>query len=160
MIDVIDPQSILDVGCGNVEVVQNLSFSGKYTGIDLSPSIIERNRDLRPDWTFIQGDFLELALGGGLAADLVICFDVLAYQHDVERYREFVQELMNVTQRVAILNGFESNYVPRKVSKMSAFHEPLSDTLSQLDAGRVSKVGRFRGTSIFRIDKPPKMSVD
>ncbi|MBA2521573.1 MAG: class I SAM-dependent methyltransferase, partial [Chloroflexia bacterium] len=160
LIDVIEPRSILDVGCGSVEVVGEFSFSGKYTGIDLSPSILKRNRQLRPDWTFIEGDFLALAPGGGLDADLVICFDVLAYQHDEETYQRFVQELMNVTRRVAIINGFDSSHGRGKAPKLTAYHEPLSSTLSQLDAGQVSKVGRFRGTSVFRVDKLPVMSVE
>src|SRR3712207_597767 len=43
------PQSILDVGCGDIEVTKDLPFAGDYTGIDLSTSIIARNRALRPD---------------------------------------------------------------------------------------------------------------
>jgi 2-polyprenyl-3-methyl-5-hydroxy-6-metoxy-1,4-benzoquinol methylase len=145
------PRSILDVGCGDLEVVKNLSFSGKYTGIDLSPSIIERNQLLRPDWTFIVGDFLELAHQDALKADVVICFDVLIHQHDVEIYREFVRELVEVAQRVAVINGFES---PKFVGgKICAFHEPLTETLSAVGAANVTPIGRYRGTRIFRVDK-------
>jgi SAM-dependent methyltransferase len=55
------PRSILDVGCGDIEVTRELAFDGIYTGIDLSPYIVERNREIRPDWHFVQGDFLAFA---------------------------------------------------------------------------------------------------
>ncbi|MDP9365633.1 MAG: class I SAM-dependent methyltransferase [Chloroflexota bacterium] len=134
-------------------MVKDLSFSGTYTGIDLSPTIIERNRTLRPDWTFVEGDFLEWARDGGEPADLVICFDVLIHQQDATTYRDFVRTLINGTRKVALINGFEKNVHFVEALKICAFHEPLSVTLSDLGVDRARRLGRFRRTTIYRIDK-------
>lgn len=152
VIDEVRPQSILDVGCGDIAVVRGLTFAGTYTGIDVSPSIVERNRILRPDWKFIEGDFLELARSGGVAADLVICFDVLIHQHDPDTYRKFARELVGLARKVALVNGFERSFKRGKQQPICAFHEPLSSTLALLGQGKTSAVGKFRGTRIFRVD--------
>ena len=149
----VQPASILDVGCGDIEVVAKMPFAGAYTGIDISPTVVERNRALRPDWNFVAGDFIELAQRGGLEADLVICLDVLIHQIDAETYRAFVRELVNVTRRTAILNGFGSPFAPGKPTHICAFHEPLADTLTALGQDRFEIVATQRGTDVFRLDK-------
>jgi SAM-dependent methyltransferase len=152
VIEEFHPRSILDVGCGDIEVTKDLPFSGEYTGIDLSPTIVARNRMLQPAWNFIEGDFLDLVRRGGLTADLVICFDVLIHQHDYETYRAFVRELVNAARRVAVINGFEQ---PRngRVSKNCAFHEPVTRTLTELGEGQMRIIGPFRNSLIVQIDK-------
>ena len=45
----LQPRSILDVGCGDIEVTRELEFDGAYTGIDVSPYVIERNHQICPD---------------------------------------------------------------------------------------------------------------
>ncbi len=153
LIDEVRPRSILDVGCGDIEVVKDLAFSGAYTGIDLSPTIVERNRSLRPDWNFVEGDFLEWARDGRKPADLVVCFDVLIHQHDAATYRNFVRALVDATEKVAVMNGFRQKTDVLETQDICAFHEPLRHTLSNLGVGEVRRLGRFRRTTIFRIDK-------
>lgn len=153
LIDEVRPQSILDVGCGDIAVVKDLTFPGTYTGIDVSPSIVELNRVLRPEWNFLEGDFIELARSGRFAADLVICLDVLIHQHEPDTYRRFVRELVAQARKVALVNGFERSFKRGKYQPICAFHEPLSSTLAAIGQGKTSAVGKFRGTRIFRIDK-------
>ncbi len=153
LIEEIDPRSILDVGCGDIEVTKDLSFSGEYTGIDLSPSIVARNRTLRPSWKFIEGDFLEIVQRDRLTADLVICLDVLIHQHDYETYTVFVRELVNATRRAAVISGFEQPRKGRKVNPNTAYHEPITQTLTELDQGRIEIIGPFRNSLVVRLDK-------
>jgi SAM-dependent methyltransferase len=150
MIEEFHPRSILDVGCGDIEVTKDLAFSGEYIGIDLSPSIVARNQTLRPEWKFIAGDFLDLVRRDQLGADLVICFDVLIHQHDYETYRTFVRELLNAARRVAVINGFEKGRVR---SKNCAYHEPITHTLTELGEGRVKVIEPFRNSLIMQVDK-------
>jgi len=155
MIEEFRPRSILDVGCGDIEVVKDLPFSGDYTGIDLSPTVVARNQMLRPEWSFIEGDFLDLSQRDHMSVDLVICFDVLIHQHDAEAYEAFVRALARATQRVALINGYGAP--PRKFfSEICAYHEPITQTLSRLGGGTTEIVGTYRGTHIVQLIKKPK----
>ena len=147
------PRSILDVGCGDIEVARDLPFSGEYTGIDLSPSIIARNQELQPAWNFIEGDFLDLVRRDGLRADLVICFDVLIHQHDYETYRAFVRELVNAARKVAVINGFEQPRKRKRVNPNTAYHEPITHTLTEVGEGQMKIIGPFRNSLIVQIEK-------
>lgn len=144
------PTSILDVGCGDIEVTKDIPFSGAYTGLDLSPSVIARNRSIRPDWTFLEGDFLELVQRDGLHADLVLGFDVLIHQHDAQAYRSFVKHLIGAADKVAVMNGFE-NVANKRVGNNVAFHEPLTRTVSEAGAVRMRRGDRFRRTLIVLV---------
>ena len=160
LIKELKPKTILDVGCGDLEVVKDLRFNGTLIGIDLSPTIIERNRQLRPDWTFWVGDFLELADPLRLSADLVICFDVLIHQPTKPIYVEFVRRLLGSARRTAVMNGFETRFKRGRQMQITSFHEPLSETLAQLGVRQANVIGRFRGTSIYRIDKADSASLE
>jgi hypothetical protein len=154
VIEEFHPRSIVDVGCGDIEVTRDLPFSGEYIGIDLSPSIVARNRTLQPTWHFIADDFLEVVRRERLEADLVICFDVLIHQHEYETYRAFVRELVNAARTVAIINGFELPRNGRVRSKNCAYHEPLTHTLTELgEEERMKILGPFRNSLIVQIDK-------
>lgn len=146
------PAFILDVGCGDIEVARTLSFDGAYTGIDLSPFVIERNRTIRPDWRFIQGDFLALERSQDVRADLVLCLDVLIHQHDKETYRAFVRALLAASRSVLVVNGFETLPKSGKLSPNVAFHEPLSDTLRASGVTSMEALAGMRRTGIFLVE--------
>jgi trans-aconitate methyltransferase len=146
------PRSILDVGCGDIEVTRGLAFEGVYTGIDLSPFIVERNREVRPDWTFVQGDFLALAQARALQADLVLCLDVLIHQHDHVTYRELMQALLGASQVALVVNGFDTQAYSSKLSPNVAFHEPIMQTLRNCGAVRTELLATFRRTAFVLVD--------
>lgn len=152
VIDEIQPRSILDVGCGDLEVTRELAFDGAYTGIDASPFITERNRALHPTWCFLNGDFVELAQSGELRADLVICLDVLIHQHDRDGYRAFVRALLDTSESALLVNGFEGLPKSNRLSPNVAFHEPISRTLRDLGASNFRPVADFRRTKIMLVE--------
>lgn len=83
-------QSVVDVGCGD------LSFwSGRkcedYTGIDVSSTILERNKSSHPEWRFILSSSDKFL--NGLKRECVFCFDLLFHIIDED---VFVNTLHNI----------------------------------------------------------------
>src|SRR6185312_1458439 len=72
------PESVLDIGCGDLEITEDIDFPN-YTGIDTSDFIIKRNKAKYPNRRFLCGDFPNLSNQFQLNADLVICLDVLIH---------------------------------------------------------------------------------
>ena len=152
------PRSILDVGCGDLEVTRELAYEGVYTGIDLSPFIIERNRLIRPDWNFVQADFLELTQAGSPHADLVLCLDVLIHQHERETYRAFLRALLDASQVALVVNGFDVLPPAIRLSPNVAYHEPIRQTLRDCGVETAELLATFRRTATVLVDSRNKSS--
>jgi SAM-dependent methyltransferase len=152
VVDRLRPGSILDVGCGDLEVMRELRFAGAYTVIDASSFVIERNRQIRPEWDFVAGDFVALAQSGDLHADLVICLDVLIHQHDRETYRAFVRSLLAVSRRAAVMNGFAGRRPKRELSPNVAYHEPIAQTLHDLGVESMETLATYRRTALVLVE--------
>jgi SAM-dependent methyltransferase len=144
--------SILDVGCGDIEVVKGLSFSRAYVGVDLSPTVIRRNRATKPEWTFIEGDIRGVALD--ISAEMVICLDVLIHAPSFQDYEALVGELIRRTTRLGVVSGYQS--VPRREhsSEITAYYEPITLTLRRFGAKEVQVIGSYRDTCIVMYEKP------
>jgi SAM-dependent methyltransferase len=148
------PTSILDVGCGDIEVVKDLPFDGTYIGIDVAPSIVARNRRLKPGWTFIEGSFPHVANGSSLESDLVICFDVIIHLHDYGSYWEVVSGLVDACKRIGVVSGFETTPREQFASEITAYHEPITTTLRRAGVTNMDIVGQYRGTAVVRFMLP------
>src|SRR5207247_7199848 len=46
-------EDVIDVGCGDLSFWEGRDFPNRYVGIDISETILERNRKLRPGLTFL-----------------------------------------------------------------------------------------------------------
>jgi len=149
----LQPRSILDVGCGDIEVTREIEFQGSYMGIDVSPYVITRNREIRPEWDFVEGDFIALSRSHPLQADLVLCLDVLIHQHDPDTYRAFVQQLLQASRVALVVNGFTAFPRSGRLSPNVAFHEPLVRTLQECGVEHLESLAQFRRTSIVLVDK-------
>jgi 2-polyprenyl-3-methyl-5-hydroxy-6-metoxy-1,4-benzoquinol methylase len=79
--------SILDIGCGDLEVVSQLNLRN-YTGVDVSLQSIIRARMKRPDWNFVLHEGQEIG-----NADPVLCLEVLIHQRTLTEYRSLVRML-------------------------------------------------------------------
>ncbi len=145
------PNSVLDVGCGDLASVTGLTWP-VYTGIDIAEGVVERNRVTCPDWRFLAGDFLQLTADSEFTADLVLCMDVLIHEHDAVRYDQFVERLLGCALCCLVVGGYDSPPLERYSSAITAFHEPLSDTLRRHGAARIVRIGGYRGVALLRVD--------
>ena len=70
---------VIDVGCGNLSFWEGRHCQN-YIGIDISETIIRKNRTLRPEWKFFISSadhFLQ-----GINSKCVFCFDLLFHIMD------------------------------------------------------------------------------
>lgn len=129
-------QSILDVGCGDLEVVKTLNLQN-YTGVDVSPQAIELARHKRPNLNFIllDGDHQPIP-----AADLVICLEVLIHQRNFADYQNLINFLTQKTVKRLIVSGYTSEQPHHSTNHMVNFHESLLDSLHKIQKFSAIKV--------------------
>ena len=121
-------KSILDIGCGDLEVVKELNIVN-YTGIDVSPQAIKIARQKRPDWNFflLDGDrHAQIP-----QADMVICFEVLIHQPDFSSYQQLIDFLVAQTHHKLIVSGYTKAQPHHQSNHMVNFHESLIDSLER-----------------------------
>jgi SAM-dependent methyltransferase len=119
-------QSILDVGCGDLEVIKNLHLPN-YLGVDVSPQAIEVARQKRPDLKFV---LFERHNSGRLpSADTVICLEVLIHQSTFKDYRRLIELLVQKTKNKLIVSGYTTSQPHHDINHMVHFHESLLDSL-------------------------------
>ena len=141
-----DLRTILDVGCGDMEVGSILPSHG-YLGVDVSDVVIERNSKKFTDRTFVCGNFLDLSLS---PADMVVCMDVLIHLNDYSFYVGFVSKIVEMTIKLGVVAGYEMR--PEN-GGIIFFHEPLSETLMRAGVTDIKQVGRYRDVEIFIFKK-------
>ncbi|HEX3463976.1 MAG TPA: class I SAM-dependent methyltransferase [Candidatus Elarobacter sp.] len=142
------PESVLDVGCGDLHVAHDLPVAN-YLGLDVSAEAIRIARERRPDWRFAVGDLLSAELA---PADLVVCLDVLIHERDPERYRAAVRRLAELTRRELVIAAY--NQPPWLTSAMTFYHEPITMTLAACDGfAGLEIVGGYRDTTVVRASR-------
>lgn len=138
--------SVLDVGCGDLEVVGSLNLSN-YVGIDQSQQSLDVARQKRPDWHFLR------APCDVMPADFVICFEVLIHQRSLTEYRQLVEYVAHRTRRRLIVSGYDARGDHVSTNHMIFFHEPLRSSLEL--TGRFSsiqQIGEHSDVVIYRCD--------
>lgn len=93
---------VLDAGCGTGVDYQNLKkLNIDYTGVDITPKVVEVAKDLFPKANFVQGDIEDLQFDDGE-------FDVVFARHVIEHlesYSDAVEEMKRVAdKRVIVLH--------------------------------------------------------
>jgi hypothetical protein len=143
--------SVLDVGCGDLEVVKSLNLR-QYLGLDTSQRAIEMARSMRPDWEFRQigRDLHRDAL---FSRETVLCFEVLIHQQKEADYRALIRFLAECTERTLLVSGYGSDYAGRAENSMVYFYEPLDESLRKTGRFRsVQRVGSHTDVTVFRCD--------
>jgi 2-polyprenyl-3-methyl-5-hydroxy-6-metoxy-1,4-benzoquinol methylase len=144
----LQPRSILDVGCGDMEVSSGLPAKG-YVGLDFSEVIVASNREKFPDRTFVAGSFLDVDIK---PAEMVVCLDVLIHLSSPDEYRKFVRKLVRSTLKKGFVAGDEAD---PNLGGIVFFHEPLSRTLAEAGATNIRAIGIYRHVTIFEFSPPP-----
>jgi ubiquinone/menaquinone biosynthesis C-methylase UbiE len=82
---------VIDVGCGDLSFWEGRDLPNHYVGIDISNTVIERNRKSRPNLTFLRSpaeDYLNIG-----TARIVLCLDVLFHIMDDSNYERILTNL-------------------------------------------------------------------
>jgi hypothetical protein len=139
--------SVLDVGCGDLEVVKELNIK-QYIGIDQSTEALEVARRARPDWEFRLAPAPDAP-----SAQMVLCFEVLIHQQTESAYRELIAFLAEKTLGTLLVSGFAADSEPVRRSPMMFFHEPLESSLRRTGRfGSIRSIGRHTSVTVFRCD--------
>lgn len=125
----LQPTSILDVGCGEGFIAEEIlkQLPGvSYTGIDMSEEAVACAKELNPEATITTGDVLDLKFDDE-SFDLVICSEVLEH---VKPPIAALSELRRVTKKYLVLS------VP---------HEPLFWGINLITLNHIHNLGNAPG---------------
>jgi len=139
--------SILDIGCGDIEVIKQLNLL-KYTGVDLSSEALKQAKKKFPQHSFfhLKHDASKIA-----KSNTVLCLDVLIHQQSQEDYDNLISLLVNKTAKRLIVSGYRGG---ADKSHMCFFHEDIVASLKKTNAFKyVYKIGGYRGLDVIIADK-------
>lgn len=140
--------SILDWGCGDIEVIREFPWTD-YRGVDLSDQALRLAAAKRPDWKFSRPE--EFLVQDGAKRDLVICLDVLIHQPNPQAYQQVLDQLLELAGTGALISGYDA--APGHASHITYFHEPLRETL--LHDPRVASlipIANYRDTQLYFVE--------
>ena len=149
-------RTVVDVGCGTGDYSTLFDPSVDYLGLDISPEMVERSRQLYPGRRFDVADGDSLSMPDGFA-ELVLDIAVIEYyddplphMHELRRITKNGGHLIiavpngsNITRWmnevwwhiVAGVRGFFGNPVPKRVKALSIRHRGKSESdMQQLAA--------------------------
>jgi SAM-dependent methyltransferase len=140
----IGPSTILDVGCGDMVVSAGLPDQG-YTGVDVSPAVIQANSAVYPQRRFICGDFTSLGLE---RHDIVLCLDVLIHIPRRADYLELVAKCVRTAGVMGVIAAYDE--APATSSDITFYHEPISQTLRAAGAVDIRQIGAYNQVRVFQ----------
>ena len=148
-------QSVLDVGCGNLEVMKCFNLRN-YLGLDQSEQALLAARSARPDWQFRAFDAVRDVVHEADSidpADMVICFEVLIHQETPENYHRLIEFLAAKTKKKLIVSGYDSLDPAAARNHMIFFHEPLHKSLERTNRFRtIEPIGDHGDVKIYRCE--------
>lgn len=140
--------SILDVGCGDGEVLAPFTLKN-YCGVDHSPKALELSKAKQPQGTFLLFPDKDSAK----ISDLVICLDVLIHQDTSQDYFNLVDYISRKTRNRLIVSGYGSQEKSDN-SCMCHFYEDLRTTLEKTGQFlRVYKFFEYRNLDVLIAEK-------
>lgn len=110
-----DIVSVIDWGCGDGQVLGQLELRNPwraYTGIDVSPTIIERMRQRYRELEFMNA---EEACKGQYSADLALSMDVLFHLPDDGDYFTYLDHLFDSAEKYVLV--YSTNYAGGRTAR-------------------------------------------
>jgi len=142
-----EAQSVLDVGCGDLEVVRSLDLHN-YVGIDRSEVTLESAAAVRPDWSFHRAPATDVS-----GAELVLCFEVTIHQETPEDYFELIRYVTEKATRTLIISGYDEPTEEILTNHMLYFYEPLRESLEQTGKfSSIRRIGEHTTVVVYRCD--------
>lgn len=136
------PGSVLDVGCGDHEVLRGVMRLPGYVGLDVSGVVVARNRQMFPQRRFECVDFVACSDLEPLRADAVLCTEVLIHQHRREQFDGLLKNIVAAAVKGGLVSGYMFDPRPTIASDIIAWHEPITDALLRSGARSVSVEAR------------------
>ncbi|MDA4127050.1 MAG: hypothetical protein OK452_07585 [Thaumarchaeota archaeon] len=119
-------EDVVDVGCGDLSFWEGRTCE-RYIGIDISPHIIRRNSEKRPDWAFVARP-AEKRLP--LRGRVVLCLDVLFHILDDETAMGIMENLCEYSSEWVIIHAWWRNPFEGKVNDgLYQAYRPLDKAL-------------------------------
>lgn len=139
--------SVLDFGCGDLEVLRELEIEN-YTGVDVSEEAIQRASRSRPDWTFVHGSILEAEVD---PADVVLCFEVVIHCPSPTEFEALIHRICSKAKKRVIISGYD---FPIRLGEMTFFHRSLVDTLAEMPGFTPpTKLASYHDLSVYCMDR-------
>lgn len=136
-------KSVLDIGCGDLELMKEFDFKN-YTGLDVSSEAIKIAESKRPDWNFKN---LSVTDNEVQNTDLIMCFDVLIHQSDAVEFGNMVKSIAEKANERIIIGAYNSK--PEYGSIITHFHNGILDELSKYELfDELAVVSRYRDISV------------
>jgi len=136
------PATVLDVGCGDHEVLRQVPHLPGYLGLDVSEVIVGRNRSLFPQRRFECLDFARCTSLEAARADVVLCMEVLIHQHRREQFDALLRNIVAASAAGGLVSGYMFDPRPAIASSIIAWHEPITDALMRSGARDVKVEAR------------------
>ena len=148
VLGVFDDPKVVDVGCGDLEVVRSLPIK-QYHGFDVAVEALEIARGKRPDWRFDRIGMDDPIEEG----DVVLCLDVLIHQPTREQFLGMITRLSAAARRRLVVSGYDEP--PMASSEITRYHLPISEALRLTGAfSEIITAGRYgAGISMVVADK-------
>jgi hypothetical protein len=83
------------VGCGDLSFWERRDCES-YSGIDISPTIVARNRKAPPNWRFAAANTAEYV--PGLSGKIVLCLDLLFHIMNDDDFKKTLDNMSRYTQ--------------------------------------------------------------
>ncbi|MDG6222976.1 MAG: class I SAM-dependent methyltransferase [Candidatus Bathyarchaeota archaeon] len=99
-------ENVVDVGCGDLTFWLGRDCKN-YTGIDISETILKKNKATRPQWKFIHSSsdrFIE-----NLKAPIVFCFDMLFHIMDEDSFVKTVDNVCRYSSKYLFIYTWKKN---------------------------------------------------
>jgi hypothetical protein len=147
-----DASGVLDVGCGDLEILRPLSLKG-YFGIDQSPEAVRIAAAAKTDWQLaimdILADYDRIP-----TKPFVICLEVLIHQKTLAQYRGLLRAVASKCEETLIISGFSTKIEMSSDAPSIFYHEPLAESLAALGLfSSIREIGRHTSVTIYRCDR-------
>ncbi len=152
--------NVIDVGCGDLAFMEGRHVEN-YTGIDISETIIEHNKQDHPEWNFIcsSADTFIPNLHG----EVVFCHDILFHIIDDTMYNNILKNLTKYSDKYISIFTWDKNpiswykikpriYNSKKYQKYRNFDQDLNvfiDNGFSLKLKESSKTNKYGAMYIF-----------
>lgn len=99
-------ESVVDVGCGDLRFWLGRKCKD-YVGIDVSNTILERNKSLHPDWRFILASSDKFIKS--LKKECVFCFDLLFHIMNEDSFVKTLHNICRYSSRYVLIHTWKHN---------------------------------------------------